>query len=105
MPSPAPKAEQAAKSAPVLIRGAIVVTLDDRDRVLDRADILIEGGRIVSVGPPADEAVAGARVIDGRDRIAFPGMINAHSHSPLSFCKGVYDKVNHRAAMWMFQGM
>ncbi|MGQ0654841.1 MAG: hypothetical protein ACT4P4_21675 [Betaproteobacteria bacterium] len=38
-------------------------------------------------------------MIDGRDRIAFPGMVNAHSHSPLSFCKGVYDKVNHRAAM------
>ena len=81
----------------------MVVTLDERDRVLERADILIENGRIAAVGEVA--APPGARTIDGRDRIAFPGMVNAHSHSPLSFCKGVYDRVNHRAAMWMFQGM
>ncbi|MGH8221694.1 MAG: amidohydrolase family protein [Woeseiaceae bacterium] len=72
----------------------------------DAADILIHDGRIVSVGPQGEDASpSGARVIDGRDRIVFPGLINAHSHSPLSFAKGVYDKVNHRAAMWMFQGM
>jgi 5-methylthioadenosine/S-adenosylhomocysteine deaminase len=83
----------------------MVVTLDDRDRVLDQADILVEGGRITRVDPSSVEAPQGTRVIDGRDRIAFPGMVNAHSHSPLSFAKGIYDKVNHRAAMWMFQGM
>lgn len=83
----------------------MVVTLDDRDRVLDCADILIEGGRITRVGPASGDAARGARVIDGRDRVVFPGLINAHSHSPLSFAKGVYDRVNHRAAMWMFQGM
>ena len=88
----------------LLIKGAVVVTLDAGETVHRPGDILIHGKHIAAVGAvPADMAARATRVIDGRNRIAFPGLVNAHSHSPLAYAKGCYDLANHRAALWMFQ--
>jgi 5-methylthioadenosine/S-adenosylhomocysteine deaminase len=74
----------------LLIRGAYVLTLDDADREWDSADIVIEGGRIAAIGPGAGASwprpLAG--VLDGRGRLAIPGLINAHFHSPGNLMKG-----------------
>lgn len=89
----------------LLIRdAAAIVTMDDEGRVLRGADILVRDGVIAALGtvPPA-EAAAATRVVDARRRVVLPGLVNAHSHSPLAFAKGCYDLVNHRAALWMFQ--
>lgn len=88
----------------ILIRDALVVTLDADDRILPNSDILIEDGQISEVGELGDEVADGCdRVIDGRDRLAMPGLVNAHTHSPLSVVHGAYDLLNHRASMWLFQ--
>jgi len=88
----------------LLVRGGVVVTLDRDGAIHSPGDILIQDGRISAVGAiPVDLASRATRVFDARDRIIFPGLVNAHSHSPLSFAKGVYDLANHRAALWMFQ--
>jgi 5-methylthioadenosine/S-adenosylhomocysteine deaminase len=62
-------------------------------------DILIEAGRIVAIGsdlaaPPA------AQVIDGRDRLVTPGLVNAHWHSPMQLSAGTSDRTNHKVFMW-----
>ena len=87
-----------------LIRGGHVVCLDAAGTVHAAGDILIENGVIAAVGAvPADMAARATRVVDARGRIVFPGLVNAHSHSPLAYAKGAYDLANHRAALWMFQ--
>jgi len=88
------------------IRGAVIVTRDAHGTVHDKGDILIRDDRIVAVGDvPAELARDATKVIDGRDRIAFPGFVNAHTHSPLANAKGIYDLANHRSGMWMFQAV
>ncbi|MEX2454611.1 MAG: amidohydrolase family protein [Rhodospirillaceae bacterium] len=88
----------------ILIRGARVITADAGGRVLDTADILIAEGRIAAVGEIGREEDAGCdRVIDGHARLVLPGLVNAHTHSPLSAVHGTYDRLNHRASMWLFQ--
>lgn len=88
----------------ILIRGAFVVTLDEEDRVLPSGDVLIGDGRIAAVGTVGREVDATCdRVIDGRARLVMPGLVNAHTHSPLSVVHGAYDRLNHRASMWLFQ--
>jgi dihydroorotase len=54
-----------------LIRGAALPTGE-------RADILLDGGRIAEVGSVAD--AAGASVIDADGLVALPGLVDLHTH-------------------------
>lgn len=64
----------------VAIVGAKVITMRG-DEVLASGTILIEGNRIVQVGPAADVRVPlDAFVIDGRGMSAFPGIVDVHAH-------------------------
>lgn len=57
-----------------------------------RRDILIEGNRITAIGVElAPAQVAGAKVLDGSRRAVIPGLINGHTHSPMSFFRGFGD--------------
>src|SRR5262249_9751144 len=88
----------------IVIRGAYVLTCDGADRVSPSGDIVIDAGRITAVGQVADEAVVrGARVIEGRDRLVAPGLINAHMHSTSTLLKGTADHLSHPAFMWRKQ--
>ncbi len=50
--------------------------------VRDHCTLLIEGSRIARIESAPLVVPAGARVIDGRDLLAMPGLVNAHTHSP-----------------------
>ncbi len=79
--------------ADLLITGATVVTLDPSGRVLRDGAIAVSGERIAAVGPSADlqARYAAARTIDGRGRIAMPGLINGHNHAPMVLFRGIAD--------------
>ncbi|MEU3644168.1 amidohydrolase family protein [Lentzea sp. NPDC034063] len=61
-----------------LIRGGAVVTVDEALGVLPRADVLIDNGRILGVGPGLD--ARGAKIVDATDMIVLPGFVNTHHH-------------------------
>ena len=64
-------------AARLLIKGAEIVTMDDRLGDFTEADILIDDGAIVAVGPGLVDP--GAEVVDGRGSIVLPGIIDAHN--------------------------
>ena len=64
----------------ILIRGGTVVNAD----VSARADVLVEDGKIVAVGPDL-EASGGAETIDAGGALVMPGGIDPHTHMELPF--------------------
>lgn len=62
----------------LLIRGARVLTMDERLGELPRGDVRVRAGRIVDVAPTLD--AAGARVIDARGMLLLPGFVDTHWH-------------------------
>jgi cytosine/adenosine deaminase-related metal-dependent hydrolase len=64
---------------PVVLRGGLVLTLDDARRVLPDTDVLVVGDRIAAVGPGLD-VPEGTTEIDARNGIVMPGMIDTHRH-------------------------
>ncbi len=63
----------------ILIRNAIVLTMDDSIGAFRDADVLIAGDRIADVGPGL--VVDDAEIVDGRGRIVIPGLVNVHMHT------------------------
>jgi 5-methylthioadenosine/S-adenosylhomocysteine deaminase len=72
-----------------IVRGGKL--LDIAKRKAAPADILIKGDTIAEIGRPGLAAPAGAAVIDARNRLMHPGLINAHTHGPGNLGKGMGD--------------
>ncbi|TDU83645.1 cytosine/adenosine deaminase-related metal-dependent hydrolase [Kribbella voronezhensis] len=64
----------------IVIDGAAVVTLDRERRELTTGHVVVDGNRIVAVGPGPAPAYEGARVIDGGGCLVTPGFVNTHQH-------------------------
>ena len=64
----------------IVIDGAAVVTVDPERREFT-GHVVVEGNRIVAVGPGPAPAYDGARVIDGRDVSSHPA-----SSTRISIC-------------------
>jgi 5-methylthioadenosine/S-adenosylhomocysteine deaminase len=62
-----------------LFRGGAVLTLDPQLGDFARGDVLVEGARIAAVGPHLE--VDGAEIVDARDAIVLPGLVDAHRHA------------------------
>ena len=56
-----------------------------------RQDILIEGNKIKKIGEVKKEDYGDVEVIDGEKKIAIPGLINTHTHIPMTLFRGVAD--------------
>ena len=75
-----------------LLRAAQILTMDGRADVIRDGALLIEDGVIRAVGPAVQvQAAAGDMVetIDLGRRLLMPGLINAHTHTPMTLFRGL----------------
>jgi 5-methylthioadenosine/S-adenosylhomocysteine deaminase len=63
----------------VVLRGGLVLTMDDAHTVRPEADVLVVGDRIAEVGV-ALAVPEGTEEIDARGGVVLPGMIDTHRH-------------------------
>ncbi len=72
----------------LVLTNAHVVTMDDHYTVYPSGSIAIGGGAILAVGRlgPEDDAV---ETIDCRGRVVMPGLVNAHTHAPMTMLRGL----------------
>jgi 5-methylthioadenosine/S-adenosylhomocysteine deaminase len=74
-----PIAAQPRPAGRILIKGGHVATLDKSIGELAAADVLIDNGAIVAIG--RDLAATDADVIDARNKLVGPGLIDTHRHT------------------------
>src|SRR5262245_21583192 len=61
-----------------IIRGGAVMSMDPKVGDFAKADVLVEGNKIVAVGPNLH--AGGAAEIDARGKVVMPGFIDTHHH-------------------------
>src|SRR5215210_4353069 len=85
-----------AERVDLLVRGGTVVTMDGAHRVIEDGAIAVRGGRIVAVGPRAEvQAKYNAReTIDATGKVVIPGLINGHTHVPMTLFRGLADDLD-----------
>lgn len=81
-----------------LLINAVVLTMDEQFTVHRGGGVAIAGDSIAAVGPAALTYDA-AEVIDCRGRIVMPGLVNAHTHVPMTLLRGLADDL--RLDVWL----
>ncbi|MEG2338634.1 MAG: amidohydrolase [Clostridium sp.] len=69
----------------ILIKNTSIITVNKENEVLNNTDIGIDNGKIVFIGENSD--FKADKIIDGSEKVAMPGLINAHTHIPMSLLR------------------
>jgi 5-methylthioadenosine/S-adenosylhomocysteine deaminase len=87
-------------SCDILLSNATVLTMDEEFHVFESGFVAVTGDRIVAVGEGrlAGEFIAGERV-DCGGQVLMPGLINAHTHAPMTLLRGLADDL--RLDVWL----
>src|SRR5256712_8064432 len=82
----------------LLLTNAIVLTMDARFTLHRSSAVAIAGDSITAVGPDALTYEA-TQTIDCQGRVVMPGLVNAHTHVPMSLMRGLADDL--RLDVWL----
>lgn len=83
----------------IVLKNILALLPEGNTDSIREADIYIEGSRIAAIGNKP-EGFQEEKVIDGKDRLAIPGLINCHTHSYMSFMRNVADDLSFMD--WLF---
>jgi len=82
-----------AKEVALMLTGGYVVTVDEGLSIYPDGAVAVDGADIVAVGPA--EALAGeysaAETVDCSGQVIMPGLVNAHTHVPMTLLRGLND--------------
>ena len=83
----------------IVIKNALAILPQGAEDVIQETSIYIEGDKIAAIGD-APEGFTEDKVIDGKDKLVIPGLINCHTHSYMSFMRNVADDLSFMD--WLF---
>lgn len=83
----------------IVIKNTLAILPEGAKDEVRETSIYIEGDKIVGIGS-APAGFKEEKVIDGKDKLAIPGLINCHTHSYMSFMRNVADDLSFMD--WLF---
>ncbi len=83
------------EKADLIVTGGAVVTMNAERRIIEDGAVAVKGDAIVAVGPRAvvEAKYSGAQTIDAKGKLVLPGLINGHTHVPMTLLRGLKDDV------------
>ena len=81
-----------------------IATQDDAQRELRNASLLIDNGRITFLGASTDlseDALSADEVVDARNHLVIPGMVNTHHHMYQSLTRAIPGVQNAELFGWL----
>jgi 5-methylthioadenosine/S-adenosylhomocysteine deaminase len=84
-----------------ILKNAIVLTMDEEFQIFDPGAVAVEGDSIISVGSESSilENYKSDQVLDCQHQVVLPGLINAHTHVPMTLLRGLADDL--RLDVWL----
>lgn len=74
----------------ILIKNVNLIPMDDKNEVIENTNIYIIDDRVAYIGELRQD-IEVERIIDGKNKIAMPGLINAHTHIGMSLLRNFAD--------------
>jgi 5-methylthioadenosine/S-adenosylhomocysteine deaminase len=84
-----------------LFLNAHILTMDEKMTQYTRGAIAVTGDSIVAVGPEDEvkKEYSGIETVDCKGKILMPGLVNAHTHAPMTLLRGIADDL--RLDVWL----
>ncbi len=80
-----------------VLTGGTIVTLNDRDDIFPHGALAFDAGRLSYVGSARDFSLApGDQIIDTPHHLVLPGLVNAHTHTAMTYQRGLIEDVTPR---------
>lgn len=91
----------AIKNADYLLTNAAVITLDEQFHQFEPGALAVGGDSILAVGPQRQitELYQANETIDCGGKVLMPGLVNAHTHVPMTLLRGLADDL--RLDVWL----
>jgi 5-methylthioadenosine/S-adenosylhomocysteine deaminase len=85
----------ASQEVDLMVVGGIALTADQDWNIYDPGAVAMDEGAIVGVGPrhEVERAYRGREGIDASGKLIMPGLLNAHTHAPMTLFRGIADDV------------
>ncbi|MDK2799633.1 MAG: 5-methylthioadenosine/S-adenosylhomocysteine deaminase [Clostridiales bacterium] len=83
-----------------LIKNATIVTMDEDNKVIQNGYITIVDDKITYVGKSLPEDFLPRVIIDGKHKAVLPGLVNAHTHTPMVLLRSYADDLPLQE--WLF---
>ncbi|MDO4709551.1 MAG: TRZ/ATZ family hydrolase [Pseudomonadota bacterium] len=85
--------EHAPQACDLIIEAGLIVPVVPQGQILQQHALVVDGGVIVAVLPVAEaRARFAARQTHSRpDSVLIPGLVNAHTHNPMTLMRGIAD--------------
>ena len=85
----------------LLLTNAHILTMDEELTQYEQGALAIKGDSIVAVGPQDDITAeySAAESVDCGGKVLMPGLVNAHTHVPMTLLRGLADDL--RLDVWL----
>ena len=89
------------ESIDTLILGGMILTIDPEMSIIKNGAIAVRGSTIVGIGPAEEmrRRFTAEEVVDCSEQVIMPGMVNAHTHVPMTLLRGLNDDL--RLDVWL----
>jgi len=79
----------------LLITGGTAVTMNPARDIQENAAVAIQGDTILAIGPQTEltKRYQPKQTIDAEGKLILPGLINGHTHVPMTLLRGLHDDV------------
>ena len=79
------------KSFDLVIQNGTILTFDPENGVIENGFLCVSGDAIFHLGDQIPEGYESKKTIDAKGGLILPGLINGHTHAPMSLFKGLAD--------------
>ena len=89
------------EQADLLLVNALVLTMDGQMNLYENGAVAVRGTSIVAVGNDSEvrAAYTAPQILDCHGKVLMPGLINAHTHVPMTLLRGLADDL--RLDVWL----
>ena len=75
----------------MIIKNGTVLAMDSENTVFEKGFLCVQGDTISHIGEGSTEAFKPKQMIDAKQGLILPGLVNAHTHAAMSLFRGLAD--------------